>query len=218
MSSRAAILGRLRSARRPFAEALPLAEHRPMVPLEETSPLELMAHFVSAAVKLGCTVHVFDDEADALAHLLALLEPESTVLAWDPAYIPLAGLSDGLRRKGICVVHGDPQVKVGITGADAGLAGTGSLVLCSGAGKPRLASLLPPLHVAVLTADRLYPGLEAWLGAISAGGPDQLGTTSSISVISGPSRTGDIGNIPVRGMHGPGEVHVLLLRTQPHRL
>lgn len=216
MSSRSAILGRLRAARRPFAEVPPLAEHRPVVPLEETSRLELMAHFVDAAVKLGCTVHVFDDEADALAHLLALLEPESAVLAWDPAYIPLPGLNDGLKRKGIRMVRGDPGARVGITGVDAGLAGTGSLVLCSGVGKPRLASLLPPLHIAVMTADQLYPGLEAWLAAMSAGAPDRLGATSSISVISGPSRTGDIGNIPVRGVHGPGEVHVLLIRTHPH--
>lgn len=213
MSSRSAILGRLRAARRPFAEVLPVAEHRPVVPLDETSPLELMAHFVGAAVKLGCTVHVFDDDADALAHLLALLEPESAVLAWDPAYIPLPGLSDKLMEKGIRVVRGDPEVRIGITGVDAGLAGTGSLVLCSGVGKPRLASLLPPLHVAVVTADQLNPGLEAWLAAISAGGPDRPGTTSSISVISGPSRTGDIGNISVRGVHGPGEVHVLLIRS-----
>lgn len=213
MSSRSAILGRLRAARRPFAEVPPVAERRPVVPLDETSPVELMAHFVSAAVKLGCTVHVFDDDADALAHLLALLEPESAVLAWDPAYIPLPGLSDKLMEKGIRVVRGDPEVRIGITGVDAGLAGTGSLVLCSGVGKPRLASLLPPLHVAVLTADQLYPGLEAWLAAISAGGPDRPGTTSSISVISGPSRTGDIGNISVRGVHGPGEVHVLLIRS-----
>ncbi len=213
MSSRSAILGRLRAARRPFAEVPPVAERRPVVPLDETSPVELMAHFVSAAVKLGCTVHVFDDDADALAHLLALLEPESAVLAWDPAYIPLPGLSDKLMEKGIRVVRGAPEVRIGITGVDAGLAGTGSLVLCSGVGKPRLASLLPPLHVAVLTADQLYPGLEAWLAAISAGGPDRPGTTSSISVISGPSRTGDIGNISVRGVHGPGEVHVLLIRS-----
>jgi len=213
MSSRSAILGRLRAARRPFAEVPPVAERRPVVPLDETSPVELMAHFVSAAVKLGCTVHVFDDDADALAHLLALLEPESAVLAWDPAYIPLPGLSDKLMEKGIRVVRGDPEVRIGITGVDAGLAGTGSLVLCSGVGKPRLASLLPPLHVAVVTADQLYPGLEAWLAAISAGGPDRPGTTSSISVISGPSRTGDIGNISVRGVHGPGEVHVLLIRS-----
>lgn len=213
MSSRSAILGRLRAARRPFAEVPPGAERRPVVPLDETSPVELMAHFVSAAVKLGCTVHVFDDDADALAHLLALLEPESAVLAWDPAYIPLPGLSDKLMEKGIRVVRGDPEVRIGITGVDAGLAGTGSLVLCSGVGKPRLASLLPPLHVAVVTADQLYPGLEAWLAAISAGGPDRPGTTSSISVISGPSRTGDIGNISVRGVHGPGEVHVLLIRS-----
>lgn len=155
---------------------------------------------------------MFNREADALAHLLALLELESAILAWDPADIPLADLSEGLRRKGVRVVSGDPDVRIGLTGVDAGLASTGSLVLCSGTGKPRLASLLPPVHIAVLTAEQLFPGLEAWLAAMSAGGLEQLGTISTLSVISGPSRTGDIGNIPVRGVHGPGEVMCCLSR------
>lgn len=189
-----------------------------MLPLEETSPPALVARFVGAAEKSGCTVHVFNREADALAHLLALLELESAILAWDPADIPLADLREGLRRKGVRVVSGDPDVRIGLTGVDAGLASTGSLVLCSGTGKPRLASLLPPVHIAVLTAEQLFPGLEAWLATMSAGGLEQLGTISTISVISGPSRTGDIGNIPVRGVHGPaGEVHVLLIAPQQYK-
>ena len=104
-------------------------------------------------------------------------------------------------------------MRVGITGVDAALAGTGSLVLAAGPGKPRQASLVPPVHIAVLTTDQIVPNLDEWAAAQRASGFQQIRSASSVVVISGPSRTGDIANIPVRGVHGPGQLHILIVQN-----
>ena len=93
------------------------------------------------------------------------------------------------------------DAEVGVTLADFGIAETGSLVLSAGPGRHRLASLAPPLHVAVLSRKNILSNLEA---AFSC-----LGARTSV-VITGPSRTADIEGVLVRGIHGPGRVWVLL--------
>jgi L-lactate dehydrogenase complex protein LldG len=144
------------------------------------------------------------------------------VLSWALDQIDLPGLAPALAAAGVrCAeVHipNDPaghaetlerlaRVPVGLTGADAGLADTGSLVLGHGPGRPRLASLLPPVHVAVLPVSRLLPGLPAFLAAH----PDALEASSNIVIVTGPSRTADIELIAVFGVHGPKRLEVVLV-------
>jgi L-lactate dehydrogenase complex protein LldG len=77
----------------------------------------------------------------------------------------------------------------------------------SGLGRGRLASLLPPVHIAIARAPTIYYSLEHLLAAEPA-----LGSAGSNFVaISGPSRTADIEMTLTRGVHGPGEVHVILV-------
>jgi L-lactate dehydrogenase complex protein LldG len=131
------------------------------------------------------------------------------------------GLQDALAAAGIDVDEGwlpdggertgrlaalDP-VRVGITGAFAGIAGSGTIAVVSGPGRPRLASLLVPVHVAVLRADCLYPSLAALLAAHA----NVVEEGSNLVLITGPSRTADIEMTLTRGVHGPGEIHVILL-------
>jgi L-lactate dehydrogenase complex protein LldG len=97
--------------------------------------------------------------------------------------------------------------EAGITGADFALADTGSLVLLSSATEARLVSLLPPIHLAVVSKDRLLAGLDEMVTLL----PDPAALTSALVIITGPSRTADIEQILVRGVHGPREVHVLLV-------
>jgi L-lactate dehydrogenase complex protein LldG len=102
---------------------------------------------------------------------------------------------------------------LGVTGVDLAIAETGTLVVVSGAGRPRSASLLPPCHVAVFDRDALVESLQqaglvletwhegappAWRGA-------------STNFITGPSRTADIELTLTRGVHGPGEVHAVFV-------
>ena len=100
-------------------------------------------------------------------------------------------------------------LSLGLTGADAGLAETGSVVLATGPGRPRMASLLVPVHVAVLRVDRLVESISALLATRG----DLVAAGSNLVAITGPSRTADIEHTLSRGVHGPGEVHVILLEA-----
>jgi len=99
------------------------------------------------------------------------------------------------------------QVDASLTGTAGAIAATGSLVLWPDRHEPRLMSLLPPLHIALLKAseieDNLYGMMEKqnW----SAGLPTNL------LLVSGPSKTADIEQVLAYGAHGPKELVVLIL-------
>ncbi len=99
------------------------------------------------------------------------------------------------------------EVEAAVTTARAAIAATGSLVLWPSAEEPRLMSLVPPLHVAVLAADRLYDSLEQLMNeeGWAAGMP------TNALLISGPSKTADIEQTLVFGVHGPKALAVLLV-------
>jgi len=94
---------------------------------------------------------------------------------------------------------------VGLTGALAGIAATGSLVVPSGVGQPQTASLLPEMHLAVLRAADIVPDLAA---ALALPAVKQAAMTS---IITGPSRTADIEMTLTIGVHGPKRVVVFLV-------
>lgn len=95
----------------------------------------------------------------------------------------------------------------GITGADAGLAESGSVVLFHGPGRPRMASLVPEIHIALLPTDLIYRSLANWAHRH----PDVVPTTANLVIVSGPSRTGDIELQLNLGVHGPRIVHIVLI-------
>lgn len=99
------------------------------------------------------------------------------------------------------------DVDFAVTGALAGLAESGSLVLWPDADEPRLMSLVPPVHIALLDADRLFENFaelikrENW----AAGMP------TNALLISGPSKTADIEQTLAYGIHGPKQLITLIL-------
>ncbi|MCC7498841.1 MAG: lactate utilization protein [Bryobacterales bacterium] len=99
------------------------------------------------------------------------------------------------------------RADVGITAADYALADTGSLVMLSSHAEARMISLLPMVHLAILPAERILTGLDELYTLV----PDAMERTSSMVLITGPSRTADIEQILVRGVHGPGEIHVVVV-------
>lgn len=211
MSSRDQILGKLREAKRPFPTISPPAVHQAVVPLSDTSPTALQARFLQEAEKVACVVHQVDRAAAAIAAILQIVGQDTAVSSWDATYIPLPGFADALDKANIRRVGQDADVHVGITGVDAALATTGSLVVLSGNGRFRASSLLPPVHIAVLTASQIVPDLESWWAAQKAAGLAQTRQHSNIAIITGPSRTADIAMQLVLGMHGPRELHLVLL-------
>ncbi len=95
----------------------------------------------------------------------------------------------------------------GITSADYALADTGTLVMLASPQEARLISLLPPVHIAVVASARILTSLDELLSLL----PRPAEQTSSMVLITGPSRTADIEQILVRGVHGPGEIHVVVV-------
>ena len=112
------------------------------------------------------------------------------------------GYTDPLELRARCA-----DADVGITSADYALADTGSLVMLASPAEARLVSLLPPVHIAVVPVARVLSGLDELLTIL----PHPAEQTSSMVLITGPSRTADIEQILVRGVHGPGEIHVVVV-------
>jgi L-lactate utilization protein LutC len=98
---------------------------------------------------------------------------------------------------------------VGVTGAQWAVAETGTLVLDSERERHRLASLVPPVHVAVVEADRVRQTLGEVLHALGEGPPSR-----AVTFVTGPSRTSDIELTLAIGVHGPGELHVVIVEPE----
>ncbi len=104
------------------------------------------------------------------------------------------------------------EADVGVTGANALAADTGSLVMVENEGNIRLVSGLPPVHIALVGVEKIMPTLiEAVKAAIVQAGYAGLYPPTYINIVSGPSSTADIEHHRVRGAHGPRELHVVLL-------
>ena len=97
----------------------------------------------------------------------------------------------------------------GITSAQAGIAETGTLVLDSSVERNRLVSLVPPVHIAILDASRIYQTLGETLTALQSGEE----VSPAITFITGPSRTADIELTLAIGVHGPQELYVIINRN-----
>ena len=216
MSARDRILKRLRAA-----AAHPLGpsylereaeERRRMLQLPELDADELLEHFTREAEALGSYVYQVDAN-EAVEQIMDLLDGESKALSWAGDRLPLAELHDMLGSLGVTVAAPDDgDARVGITGVTAALAATGSLVLESGAGMPRSASLLPDRHIALMKAEQLHRDLEAWQAEQAAKGYPAFRQASNTVIVTGPSKTADIGHQLVKGAHGPRELHILILR------
>jgi len=99
------------------------------------------------------------------------------------------------------------QCEIGISTCFAVVAQTGSIAVTSHSTAGRALTVLPPHHIVLATADLVVPHLPA-MWAKFAASPDRQG--SMLSLISGPSRTGDIERILVLGAHGPKKLTLIL--------
>ncbi|MFC1555229.1 lactate utilization protein C [candidate division KSB1 bacterium] len=98
------------------------------------------------------------------------------------------------------------KAEIGLTGCDAAVAETGSIILVSAEGKPKTASLLPYTHIALVEKNQILFGLEEYLTQKAHISEDY----SQINIITGPSRTADIEMKLILGMHGPGKLIVII--------
>jgi L-lactate dehydrogenase complex protein LldG len=194
-------------------------------PPAQVPPREaLVDQFSRALAALTGHVHraaTATDVADIVIGVAAA-HGAASCLSWDDEHLGCPGLLPLLAARGLARVtyemfgdsvergrtaHDVGRVGLGLTGAHAALADSGAIVLVSGPGRGRLASLLPPIHVAIVSERRTWPSLPALVqaehGLLDAG--------SNVVVVAGPSRTADIEMTLTHGVHGPKHVHVILV-------
>jgi L-lactate dehydrogenase complex protein LldG len=151
---------------------------------------------------------------DALARLsdvLRDLEAGKAVLNHEPPFDDLDIISLWPNIKWHFVGQSDGDLSafcagadVGIGGAEAALAETGTIVIGSGPGRSRLATLLPPVHVALVSTSCLTTDIFTWTAARQGNLP------ANRVLVSGPSKTADIEQTLVTGAHGPKRFIVVL--------
>jgi iron-sulfur cluster protein len=105
------------------------------------------------------------------------------------------------------------EADIGISGANLAVAESGTLAIISNEGNARLVTSLPPVHIALITSEKFVQSLEQAITLIKAltVASSGLKLTSYISFITGPSRTTDIEKELVVGVHGPQELHIIIL-------
>ncbi len=148
---------------------------------------------------------------DVLGQLLAELPARQVAVNAEP---PLDGIDLAARWPDVVwYITGQSSTEqrafcatadAGITGVDAALAETGTLVVSSGPGRSRLVSLLPPVHIALVATSCLTTDIFTWTATRGGAIP------SSITLISGPSKTADIEQVIAIGVHGPKRLIVIL--------
>lgn len=160
---------------------------------------------------------------------------ERTVLAWAADRLPVSGVGETLTDMEFRFVAPDSlltpeerarvrHIPYGVTGVEAAFASTGSMMMVAGPGVNRAASLLPFRHIALIPTSRLYPTIEAWLAELRDDGrlTETLRQAANWSMITGPSKSADIGGELTLGVHGPKFVHAILFddggaATDEHR-
>lgn len=220
-TARENILRKLRVAtvQAPFAD-VPAREVEPRQPVTkiEGDAAALRDRFVAEVERVRGVVHPAEDDADARRILITLLQQKETkrVTMWDvgAGALPLE-VADDIAALGIERMRGQMReladADVGITGAACAIAATGTLVLEMGEGRSRAASLLPPVHVALVRVNQLVPRLEDYIAQQRAKGLPAFSEGSNVVLLTGASRTADIEMNVVYGVHGPLELHVILI-------
>lgn len=144
-------------------------------------------------------------------------------LAWAPDALGVDGLAERLAGEGVSLTVPDDlhdgeqranaaRTAIGITGVAAAFASTGTVVLDTGPGRSRAASLLPLYHIVLIPTNRLHPTPEAWLGSLRSEGRLEtvLRKCSQLALVTGPSKSADIELTLTLGVHGPRAIHAIL--------
>lgn len=227
MSEREKILGRIHDALRTAAhrpgahgsehEASPAGE-KPGGSVQQWLPsggenfAEHVEHFRARAIELKTDFQLLTSAAEVQAVLAKIASEENWKhvathdgLTTDET-ISLPALPVLTTSRGYDV-NALEACDAGITGCDALIAQTGSIIVTSRNAGGRALSVLPPHHVVLARRDQLVRDLSAGFELVQKKYAPAY--PSMISVITGPSRTGDIERILVLGAHGPKKLTVL---------
>ncbi|WP_421148581.1 LutC/YkgG family protein [Aeromonas dhakensis] len=211
MSSKEAILNRLRGAATPMAHA----PHgwQPWRGVDDGVRRERFVAGISASHAEILTVK----EATLARDLTAWLDKEGvTSLSCGQGGRWQADVAAACAGRSVLTPSGEfaswkdelfDVCQVGITHCAGAIADTGTLVLLPDSGEPRTLSLVPPCHIALLAASTVADNLA---GLVAAGRWQQAMPTNLL-LVSGPSKTADIQQTLAYGAHGPSRLLVVLV-------
>ncbi len=206
MSSREEILNQLKGRQRPSSAPGPWRSQRQYDDLAEQFGLALTAakgeyyqvqSFDEALIRIG-------DILEELGVNRALVDDQEPINEvdligrWPEISWHIVGRSEG------DLLSFAASADIGLSVGEAALAETGSVLVSSGPGRSRLTSLLPPFHLALVPGSCLTSDLFTWTAERHGPFP------SSMTLISGPSKTADIEQTMATGVHGPGRFIVVL--------
>jgi L-lactate utilization protein LutC len=182
------------------------------------------ASFLQAFAAAGGIAHRVPDRADVLAAVIELIQARAArrVLLGHGRLLDPLRLAEPLRAAGLevaVVSELAPEnsretlfaADLSISEPDYLIAETGSVVVAARRDEPRSLSLLPPVHVVVADHSHLIPDLFDVFETFAPAQGQPGGLPSCLALITGPSKTGDIELRLVTGVHGPGEVHLVLV-------
>ena len=185
-----------------FVENVPLVEFA-------SDAKNLIADFRENLAAVGGKVSVVSDKNEAVAEIQKIIDASKAhkIAASDAALI--GEIVNSLQVETEILINAATselfECDLGITGAQFGIAETGTLVLESEKEFSRLTSLVPPVHVCVLEARKINRTLGETLAML------EKDLSRTITFITGPSRTSDIELTLAIGVHGPGELIVILI-------
>ena len=182
---------------------------------------DLVERFAAEVNLVGGHAHVVHDIPHVHQTLIELAREYDarSALCWRHPVLDRVGLDTALIEAGIKPFRHDTLAPLppeerqrlilaadfGITSADFAIAETGTLALLAKPGQERLASLAPPVHVAIIERAQILPDLCDLFDRLGGDLP------SNLVLITGPSKTGDIELELTTGVHGPGFWHVIIL-------
>ncbi|MGV3757666.1 MAG: LutC/YkgG family protein [Verrucomicrobiota bacterium] len=191
----------------------PVQSAQPWLPDGGETPESQIAHFRAASLDLKTDFREAPDEAVAMS----ILKEIATAEGWKKVATHRSELTDKavtalglplLRVEGGYDKNEMEQCDAGLTECDVLVAQTGSLIVTSRSSGGRALSVLPPHHVVIARREQLVRDLTAAFALIQR--KYEGNYPSMISLVTGPSRTGDIERILVLGAHGPKKLTVIL--------
>ena len=199
-SKRSAVEARIRAHRR---NTIPARTQRP--------PAELQALFAENVTAAQGTIATIGNMDAAPAAILDYLRhhnlPARVMLAPDPVLDAAPWQKTKLLETTRDISLADGQT--GVTSAFAGVAETGTLMTLSGPAHPSTLNFLPETHIVLLPVSRIAKSYEDVWDDIRRRDPARLPRT--VTMITGPSRSGDIEQTLTLGAHGPRRLHVILV-------
>ena len=184
----------------PACAKVPAAEHEARFTRTLEARGAIVASIPGLAALPGALEPLIDEHAGPL---LVGDDPRLTALPWSAApqaWNPHRKPEDGTAA---------------LTHAVSAVAETGTLVLASGPASPATLAFLPETHIVAVARDTIVGSFEAAFSGLTAAFPERL--PRAVNLISGPSRTGDIGGRIVKGAHGPRRLIVFVYGPRsPH--